>query len=112
MGEAVENTTVTRLRPSPDFPMTNAPFQKIKLSADLPRLRAALEEAHGNISRAAQALGITKPWAMELVRRNALNEWARDLREKNGQGSTGYPRGLARPRKIKTAVTTSPAVAV
>jgi hypothetical protein len=85
--------------------MPNGLLTRIKLSADLPRLRGALEEAHGNISRAAQALGITKPWAMELVRRNDLNEWARKLREKNGQGSTGYPRGLARRRKIKIAAT-------
>jgi len=105
MGGTVEEMTTARSRLAADFPMTNPPFPRIKLSADLPRLRTALEEAHGNISRAAQALGITKPWAMELVRRNGLNEWARALREKNGQGSTGYPRGLARRRKIKIAAT-------
>jgi len=75
----------------------------MKLSSDLPRLRAALEAAQGNISRAAKALEITKPYAMELVRRHKLNEWACELRERNGQGATGYPKGMPRPPK-KNAV--------
>ena len=111
MSGAVEWNIAARPRLSTDIPMENPVFPRIKLSADLPRLRTALEGAHGNISRAAQALGITKPWAMELVRRNDLNDWARALREKNGQGSTGYPRGLARPKKIKIAATDDAALA-
>jgi hypothetical protein len=105
MGEVVENMTNTRPRLVAVSEQDMAP--KGKLSSDLPRLRAALEAAYGNISRAAQALGITKPWAMALVRRNGLNEWARALREKNGQGSTGYPRGLARRRRIENVTATA-----
>lgn len=66
------------------------------LSDDPQRLRAALLEADGVITRAAKLLGTTKPYTMNLVRRFALNEWARTLRRQRGLPSTGrFPRPIA-----------------
>jgi len=69
------------------------------LSDDPERLRAAIAEAGGNISRAAKALGITKPYAMSLVKKFELNDFARGLRENNGLPSTGRPR-IHRPAVV------------
>jgi len=61
------------------------------LSTDPSRIREALTKTGGNISRAAISLGVTKPYAMWLVRRFDLNGWARTLREDSGAPPTGRP---------------------
>jgi hypothetical protein len=62
------------------------------LSFDVERVRSALVITCGNITRAADALGVTKPYAMWLVGHHALREWARGLREAAGMAATGRPR--------------------
>jgi hypothetical protein len=59
---------------------------------DPERVRAALDVATGNITRAAGALGITKPYMMWLVEHHRLRGWARGLREAAGGKATGRPR--------------------
>lgn len=65
------------------------------VSDDLPRVRAALVCARGNITYAALALGVTKPWAMTLVRRFELNEFACELRKAGGARETGRPKRVS-----------------
>lgn len=54
-------------------------------------------KAGGNITRAAEKLGISKPWIMLLLRRHGLNDYARELRLQNGQPFTGRPLKTIRP---------------
>lgn len=61
------------------------------LSDDPIRFRSVLRSSKGNITRAASVLGITKPYAMNLIKKLKLNEWARNLRQKFGQPATGRP---------------------
>lgn len=67
------------------------------LSDNPERLRAAVERAGGNLTRAARRLGASVTWTKVLVRRHALSAWARGLRLEQGQPATGHPR-----RKKKT----------
>jgi len=62
------------------------------LSRDIPRLRSALLEHRGNITHAAISLGITKPYAMTLVKNLDLSAWARSLRAESGMPRTGRPK--------------------
>lgn len=55
------------------------------------RLRAALRRERGNLTRTARLLGVSKPYLVELVTEQGLNEFARALRQENGQPSTGRP---------------------
>lgn len=50
--------------------------------------RAAVEEAQGNLTRAARLLGISKVHAMRLAQKFVMRELARELRG----FSTGRPR--------------------
>lgn len=65
--------------------------------------RAALEAQHGNISRAANEVGIARSHAMRLMKKYALTEFAARLREASGASRvrSGDRKGvvLGRPRK-------------
>jgi hypothetical protein len=71
------------------------------LSQEQHRFEAAIQAARGNITQAAVALAISKGYAMVLVKRFGLTEWARKIRAENGIATTGYPRG--RPRQPYTS---------
>ncbi len=58
--------------------------------------QAALEAAHGNITRAAAATGISKRHAMWLTRELGLTEHAAQLRQAATGRSTGRPRAKSR----------------
>ena len=62
-------------------------------SAEVARRRmcAALETAHGNITRAAIILGISRSHAMRLIKRFDLGSLARDLRARAGEPVIGRP---------------------
>jgi len=66
------------------------------LSQERERFEAALRQAHGNITQAAAALGISKGYAMVLMKRFDLSEWARQLRANDGVSATGRPRNARR----------------
>ncbi len=64
------------------------------LCEDAPRIRAALTLTGGNITRAAVSLGVGKSYMMGLMRRLALNDFARALRIERGAAATGRPSTL------------------
>ena len=53
----------------------------------------AIESSLGNITHAAEALGITKGHALRLTRKWGLNARARDLRARVGAPARGRPSG-------------------
>lgn len=65
--------------------------------------REALEAQHGNISRAADVIGVSRSHAMRLMKKYALTEFAAKLREEFGSARvrSGERKGvvLGRPRK-------------
>ena len=62
------------------------------LSTDHSRVRETLQHTGGNISRAAVALQVTKPYMMNLIKKLQLNAWCRMLRQSSGLPITGRPR--------------------
>jgi hypothetical protein len=81
---------------SVDGAASDSPTQR-HLSEEPHRFEAALRAARGNITQAAAALGISKGYAMVLVKRFRLTEWAKKIRAEHGIAATGYPRGRPRP---------------
>lgn len=73
------------------------------LSQEQHRFEAAVRAARGNITQAAAALDISKGYAMVLVKRFGLTEWAKKVRAENGIAATGYPRGRPRPRRARAS---------
>jgi hypothetical protein len=63
-----------------------------RLSKNPDQFRSVLRAERGNITRAAIALGISKTYAMRLVKKFKLREWARELREESGAPAVGRPR--------------------
>ena len=61
------------------------------LSTDVERLKGAILETQGNLTRAADLLECSKTHIMVLARRHQLNDWAREVRMKNGHPPTGNP---------------------
>lgn len=67
------------------------PAEPLPLSENVPKLKAALVKTCGNVTRAAEKLRVSKPYLMVLLRRHALNDYARELRQQKGQPWTGRP---------------------
>jgi hypothetical protein len=61
------------------------------LSSDPDRLRAVLISTAGNITHAAELLGVAKSYLMEIVRKHELNEFCAKLRHLAGAPHTGRP---------------------
>lgn len=68
---------------------------------DLRRLKKAIVAQRGNLTRAAVHLDVSKQCVMVSVRRFNLNDWARELRVRNGFPATGNP--TSNPRRVKKA---------
>jgi hypothetical protein len=64
---------------------------ELMLSSSPEKFKETLVCTGGNISHAAKALNISKPYAMILTKRFGLTEYARELRAKNGFPATGRP---------------------
>jgi hypothetical protein len=62
-------------------------------------LRAALVEAAGNVTHAAQATGLSLAHAKRLLDRYDLRAFAADLRAEAGKNVLGRPRGSGSVRK-------------
>jgi hypothetical protein len=56
------------------------------------KLKRAIVETEGNLTRAAYLLDVSKAHVMALARRWGLNDWARDIRIKYGHPPAGRPR--------------------
>lgn len=72
--------------PSAPPPLTAMAARKARLEAEraelFKRWKAALEVAQGNITRAAEAMGLSRNRGNKLTRRFELVEWAEGLRKK------------------------------
>lgn len=66
------------------------------LSQERERFEQALVQVHGNITQAAAALNISKGYAMVLMKRFDLTEWAKRLRAEDGVSATGRPKNARR----------------
>jgi transcriptional regulator with GAF, ATPase, and Fis domain len=61
-------------------------------------VRNALAQAHGNVTRAAELLGLSRKQTDRLVGKHSLREYARDLRVQSGA-----PAGAGRPTAAPVA---------
>ena len=95
---------LTRLADSvqPGRPPAASPgglLTEAKERAERAKWQTALARNSGNISRASTDLGISKQCGHAAIRRLGLVEYAKDLREANGQPKTGRPKAKAKRRR-------------